>query len=129
MKEPKWLTVALVRVMHAELIAEHGGEQGLRDAGLLESALERARIAWAYGEHDLCVLAARYGHGLSSNHSFLDGNKRIALAAIDVFLRLNGMQLNAPEEDAYLTIMDLAGGSLSQDSLADWVSSHSFALD
>ncbi len=125
MKEPKWLTAALVRVMHAGLIVEHGGEEGLRDEGLLESAIERARIAWAYGERDICALAARYGYGLSSNHSFLDGNRRIALVAIDVFLRLNGMQLVAVEEEACLTIMDLAGGTLSEAELADWVRSHS----
>ncbi len=129
MNEPQWLSAPLVRVMQAELIAEHGGEYGLRDEGLLESALERARMAWSYGEHDLCVLAARYGHGLSSNHSFLDGSKRIALAAIDVFLRLNGMQLDVAEEDACLTIMELAGGTLGENELADWVRSHSIDLD
>lgn len=129
MKEPVWLTAALVRVMQSELITEHGGEPGLREGGLLESALERARMAWSYGERDLCVLAARYGHGLSSNHSFMDGNKRVALAVIDVFLRLNGLQLVASEEDAYLTIMDLAQGQLDADALAVWVRANAAKLE
>ena len=129
MKEPIWLSAALVRVMQTELIAEHGGDLGLRDEGLLESALERARNAWSYDERDLCALAALYGHGLSSNHPFLDGNKRIALAAIDVFLRLNGKQLDASEEDAYLTIMELAAGRLEEHALADWIRANCIPLE
>jgi death-on-curing protein len=107
--------------MHSELIAEHGGERGLREVSLLESALARPRSAWGYGEHRLQVLAAKYGHGLARNHPFVDGNKRVALAAIDVFLQLNGKMLSASEEETAIIILDLAAGKLDESSLASWI--------
>ena len=121
MSEPRWVPGQAVRAMHSMLIAEHGGIDGVRDEGLLESALARPRNKLAYGETDLAKLAAAYGFALCRNHPFLDGNKRISLAVVDVFLQRNGRELTASEEDAVTTFRELAAGSLDEDALADWI--------
>ncbi len=124
MKEPHWIPIEAICAMHLELIAEHGGLPGIRDQGLLESALARPRNLWAYEKPTLFDLAAAYGFGLAKNHGFVDGNKRIALAAIDVFLRINGYHLTATEADAVATIRRLAESKLNQAGLAAWVGKH-----
>lgn len=121
MSEPRWLTREIVLVLHAELIAEHGGLQGLRDEAALESAIARPRQKQHYDPQDIVALAAGYAFGLCSNHPFVDGNKRTALAALDVFLRINGCALTATEIDAVATIVELASSKLSEEELTEWV--------
>ncbi|MFN7920272.1 MAG: type II toxin-antitoxin system death-on-curing family toxin [Bryobacteraceae bacterium] len=117
-----WLNGHEVQAIHHQLIAEFGGLLGIRDLNMLESALARPQNIYAYGQSPTLVqLAAAYGFGLAKNHPFLDGNKRIALAAIGVFLDLNGWQLYAPQTDAVATILALAAGELSEDDLAHWI--------
>lgn len=122
--EPIWLTRKAVGAIHAELIREHGGSYGVRDEGLIESALARPLNRWTYGETDLTGLAAAYGFGLAMNHGFVDGNKRIGIAAAGVFLRANGLRLTAPEPEAVAVMVDLAAGELGEDELAVWIRSH-----
>lgn len=110
--------------MHLELLAEHGGLPGVRDVNLLESALARPRNLWAYQNPSMAELAATYGFGLAKNHSFADGNKRIALAVVDAFLGMNGYDLVVPEAEAVDTIRGLAAGTLSQTELAHWLKEH-----
>ena len=107
--------------MQSALIAQHGGLHGVRDKGLLGSALARPRQKLAYGDPGLAELAAAYGFGLCRNHPFLDGNKRIALVVVDVFLQMNGQELVASEEDAVVTFRDLAAGEIGEDPLAQWI--------
>ena len=114
--------------MQSALIAEHGGLLGVRDRGLLESALARPRQKLACGDPGLAELAAAYGFGLCRNHPFLDGNKRIALAIVDVFLQLNGQELVASEEDAVVTFRDLAAGAIGEEQLAKWIGENSASL-
>lgn len=128
MKEPNWLSEAGVRSAHAALIAEHGGSDGIRDEGLLQSALARPRNLLAYGEPTIFALAAAYGFGIARNHPFIDGNKRAALIAIIMFLLRNGHRLMAPEAEAVVVIRDLAAGSLSEDELAAWIEASATAL-
>ena len=128
MREPRWITAVSARAIHAELIAEHGGAPGTRDANLLEAALARPRNLLAYGKPSLAELAAAHGFAFARDHPFVDGNKRMALAAIDVFLRLNGRELTAPEANAAATIQVLADGRLSERELARWVDENSKRL-
>ena len=122
MKEPRWVLEAVVLAVQRLLIAEHGGIPGLRDQGLLESALARPRQRFAYQpESTLFELAAAYGFGLARNHPFLDGNKRVALAMTALFLELNGFSLEAPEPDAVIVIELLAAGNLTEAALAQWL--------
>src|SRR5690606_25592941 len=101
LREPRWLPRLLVDTIHEELIREHGGSYGIRDAGSIDSALSRARNRWAYEPTvDLPVLAAAYGYGLARNHGYVDGNKRVAFMALYVFLSLNGLELEVPEAAA-----------------------------
>src|SRR5208282_801834 len=100
MTEPEWLDIDIVLDFHAEQLSLFGGADGIRDRGLLESALARPINKFAYGETDLAALAAAYGFGIAKNHPFVDGNKRTALASIIVFLGLNGLDLDAPQEAA-----------------------------
>ncbi len=127
MTDPIWVPLRAVVAIHAELIAEHGGLLGPPRQGDLEAALGRAPNLQAYSESrpSLPRLAAAYGFALARGHCFPDGNKRVALAIMDVFLRMNGMALTADELDAVDTIQSLAAGSLSEDELADWVATHS----
>src|SRR5688500_8117089 len=107
--------------MHLELIAEHGGSPGVRDAGLLESALARPRNIAAYGNPTLYDLAAAYAFGLTCNHAFIDGNKRIAFVAMVVFLEINGYELSAPQVEAYEAMLALAAGEMTEAQLAVWL--------
>jgi len=121
MSEPRWLSRQLVLQIHTEQIAEHGGKAGIRDEGLLESALARAEMKAYYGETDLALLAAAYAFGLARNHPFLDGNKRAAFVAMELFLAKNGFVLTATDQDAVVTFLNLASGDLSEDALALWI--------
>ena len=125
MKEPTWLDRRGVILLHSESLAEHGGSSGIRDAGLLDSALARPINKWNYNsEVDLAGLAAAYGFGLARNHPFVDGNKRIAFIATALFLRLNGYRLSADPLDEIQTMMNLAAGELSEEEFAVWIRNH-----
>ena len=121
MTEPKWLTIQIITAIHDEQLAIHGGSAGLRDAGLLESALNRAKNKWAYESAELPEMAAAYGYGIARNHPFIDGNKRTSLLAIYTFLGVNGIDFVVPEADAAAMILSLAAGEVSEESLARWI--------
>lgn len=121
MNEPEWLELEIVLDFHAEQLALFGGADGVRDLGLLESALARPLNKFAYGESDLAVLAAAYGFGIARNHPFVDGNKRTALASMIVFLGLNRMDLDAPQEKATAVMLSLAAGEITEADLATWI--------
>jgi death on curing protein len=122
--EPKWLLRDSVLAMHGRQLAEHGGGEGIRDTGLLESALQREPNKFAYGEPDLFGLAAAYAYGIVRNHPFVDGNKRTALVACRTFLLINGYQLAANGQEKYEIFLALAAGDLSEDALAAWLRDH-----
>lgn len=122
MEEPVWLSRALVEAMHADQIREHGGRLGLRDVGLLESALAKPKQKWSYDKKaDLAALAAEYAIGLAKNHAFVDGNNRIGFVATNVFLILNGFEIEAPEPAVVDVMVRVADGRLSQDAFANWI--------
>jgi death on curing protein len=120
-KEPHWLPVSAARAIHAQLISEYGGAAGERDTNLLEAALARPRHLFTYGKPSLFDLAAAYGFSFARNHPFVDGNKRMALAAIAVFLDLNGRELIAGELETLETMRYLAAGRITQAELASWI--------
>jgi death on curing protein len=124
MTEPVWLDVEIMIDIHAEQLAIFGGPEGIRDRGLLESALARAPNKFAYGEEDIAVLAAAYTFGLSRNHPFIDGNKRAAFAGLIVFLGLNDLELDMTPADATVVMLALAAGEISEDGLARWIRDH-----
>jgi len=125
MNEPIWLDRQSVILLQAESLAQHGGSSGIRDAGLLDSALTRPINKWNYNsEADLATLAAAYGFGLARNHSFVDGNKRIAFIATALFLRLNGYRLLSTPLDEIQTMLRLAAGELSEEEFAVWIRNH-----
>jgi death-on-curing protein len=121
MNEPEWLDVNIMLDVHAEQLALFGGPDGVRDSGLLESALARPINKFAYGETDLASLAAAYAFGVAKNHPFVDGNKRAAFAAIMVFLGLNGIDFSPRPEEATVMILSVAAGEVSEESLARWI--------
>jgi death-on-curing protein len=121
MSEPRWLTVELVEDIHAEQLARFGGSPGLRDRGALESALGRPINRWHYGSKDLVGLAAAYAFGLARNHAFVDGNKRIAFAAMMVFLRLKGIRFAPNPAEATAVMITLAAGEIDEEGLARWI--------
>jgi death-on-curing protein len=116
-----WIERAIVLAIHNEQLAEHGGLTGIRDEGLLESALARPLNLAAYHTPDCADLAAAYGYGIARNHPFLDGNKRTAFVAIELFLAMNGYELVAEDVDCVLTMFALAAGELDEPALAAWV--------
>jgi len=123
--EPTWLDRPIVEALHADQILEHGGSLGIRDGGLLESALTRPKQKWHYEPGtDLAMLAAAYAFGIAKNHPFIDGNKRAALVAAYTFLAINNFELEAPEPEALTAILGTADGSLSEEDLASWIRSH-----
>lgn len=129
---PDWLSARDIKYFHRELILEHGGLPGLKDEGALESTLARPRNFLAYTpDASLARLAAAYGFGFARNHVFADGNKRIALAAINVFLQINGANLDLEEAEAVIVMNDFASGRIDEDLLAAWISQHAvlFELD
>ena len=124
MTEPQWLDRSAVEALHAAQVREHGGQLGLRDEGLLESALARPIHVWTYDKSvDLAALAAEYGFGLARNHPFLDGNKRIAFIATNVFLLLNDHEIEAAEPEVVNVMRGMADGSLGRDEFAVWIRS------
>jgi len=124
-REPAWLEAADVLVFQAFLIAEFGGAEGVRDDGLLESAVARARHRFAYAAVDLFDLAATYAHGIAKNHPFVDGNKRSAFTTARVFLGINGAVLAPPEEEVVVMTQGLAAGDIDADVFAAWLRKHS----
>jgi death-on-curing protein len=125
MKEPIWLVRAALEILHDLSIAEHGGATGLRDEGLFESALARPQNLLAYeGDADLARLAASYAFGLTKNHAFVDGNKRIAFIAAATFLNINGLRLVAEQAEATLVMLSVASGAFSEEELAGWIRKH-----
>ena len=124
MKEPSWVNKEVVLAIHDELLAEHGGATGLRDEGLLDSALARPENLFFYEKVDLFGLAAAYTHGILRNHPFIDGNKRTAFLAGYVFLGKNKKELVASEAEATQMILDLVGKKLKEEEFALWLKEH-----
>lgn len=118
---PIWFTVEEVIALHERQLQRFGGPAGLRDRGALESALGRARNKWEYEGGDLALLAAAHAFGIARNHPFVDGNKRAAFVAMMLFLRKNGVRFAPPPAEATRIVLDLAAGSVSEDSLARWI--------
>jgi death-on-curing protein len=118
-----WLFEETLIAIHHRQISEHGGGEGIRDEGLLSSALARPQNLFSYGwpSPDLPALAAAYAFGIARNHPFVDGNKRTALVAARTFLLLNGVDLEATQDEKFLTFLQLAEGSLTEEELADWI--------
>ncbi|MGC8495157.1 MAG: type II toxin-antitoxin system death-on-curing family toxin [Syntrophobacteraceae bacterium] len=117
----RWLIEGVVIAMHGELIAEHGGSLGIRDAGLLSSALARPQHQAVYGEPTVFALAAAYAFGIIRNHPFVDGNKRTSFLAAYVFLDLNGWELMASEAEAVAAVLALAENEMDEAGFADWL--------
>jgi len=123
--EPRWLALVHILAVHSDQIQAHGGSLGLRDRGLLKSALKRPRNRFHYEPtSDLSSLAASYGFGIAKNHPFVDGNKRVAFQAMYLFLGLNGLRIDASEEEVVATILSLASGDLDEPGLAAWLRDH-----
>jgi death-on-curing protein len=118
-----WLLEETVIAIHQRQVSEHGGIEGLRDEGLLSSALARPQnlLAYAQPRPDLAALAAAYAYGIARDHPFVDGNKRTALVAARTFLLLNGVNLEASQDEKYLTFLQLAAGTVTEEQLADWI--------
>jgi death on curing protein len=121
MSEPRWITKNQVVRMHAEQLAIFGGPVGIRDEGLLESAVGRPPNKYAYGEEDLAKLAAAYAFGLARNHPFVDGNKRAAFMTMMTFLRKNGVRFAPAEAVATEAMVALAAGDVDEDGLSRWI--------
>lgn len=123
MADPVWVRHDVVRAIHQRQLAEHGGHIGIRDEGLLSSALARPPNLLAYAEQtpDLAALAAAYAFGIIKNHPFVDGNKRTAFVVCRMFLKLNGCDFDASSEGKYVVFLRLASGELTEEGLADWI--------
>ncbi len=126
MQEPLWIQDAVVVAVHRRQLAEHGGSDGLRDAGLLDSALNKPKHLWAYGNPlpDVAALAAAYAFGIARNHPFIDGNKRTAFVVCRLFLKLNNINLMALQHEKYDIFLKLATGELTESALAEWIRHH-----
>jgi len=123
--DPIWLSLELVEAVHERQLLEHGGGTGVRDQGMLESALARPQQLNVYGEQvDMIALAPSYAFGLSRNHPFVDGNKRTAAVACELFLELNGYLLVAEDSELYPVFLGLAAGELTEEALTDWLRQH-----
>jgi death-on-curing protein len=129
MSEWVWLNRAVIIVIHEVQLAEHGGGTGVRDAGLLDSALGKPQQLNNYGEPppDAAALAASYGYGISRNHPFIDGNKRTGYVAAELFLRLNGWRLNADDASCVVTMLAVAAGDITEEAFAAWLRAHAVA--
>jgi death-on-curing protein len=120
--EPKWIDKRALLLLHEESLALFGGARGLRDEGLLDSALARPLNQYLYDKaSDVAALAAAYGFGIAKNHAFIDGNKRASFLSIGLFLALNGWRLRADQVDAIQTMLALAAGTLHEAGLAEWI--------
>lgn len=125
MREPRWLGMSLMLAVHSDQVRSHGGSLGVRDPGLLESALARPRNRHEYEpDADLSALAAAYGFGIAKNHPFVDGNKRVAFQAMYIFLGLNGLRIEAEETEVVALVLALASGELAEAKLAEWLRAH-----
>ena len=120
----RWIDRAVLIAVHEMQLAEHGGGAGMRDAALLDSALSPPLNLAAYGEPDAAALAAAYGYGIARNHAFIDGNKRTALVAAELFLRLNGWQMAVSGADCVLTMLAVAAGDITEDEFGAWLRAH-----
>lgn len=121
MRKWVWIERSVILAAHEEQLADHGGSPGIRDPGLLESALARPLNLAAYGKPDVCDLAAAYAVGLAKNHPFIDGNKRIAFVALELFLAVNGYELVADDTGCVMTMLAVAAGTMDQTTLAEWI--------
>ncbi len=121
MSEPVWVLPSVVDAIHDVQLAEHGGASGVRDEGLLDSALNRPVNAFAYGEADICALAAAYAFGITRNHPFVDGNKRTAFLVAYTFLHINGLELMADEVGATKAMLALSAGEMDESEFAHWL--------
>lgn len=119
-----WVDAEILLAAHDEQLEEHGGAAGIRDRGLFESAMARPQNLAAYGEPDAAALAAAYGFGLAKNHAFVDGNKRTAFIALELFLELNGFVLTADDRQCVMVMLSVASGAFSEDELAAWIRKH-----
>ena len=124
----RWISKQALVLLHGESLATHGGREGMRDEGLLESALMRPQNIVAYADADnppdAAALAASYGVGLAKNNPFVDGNKRAAFLAVGLFLYLNGLRLQATQTDATLTMLAVAAGDITEEAFAAWLREH-----
>jgi death-on-curing protein len=120
----RWIDKQALLLLHGESLAEHGGAAGMRDEGLLDSALARAQNLAAFGDPDVADLAAAYGSGISQNHPFVDGNKRAAFLSVGLFLALNGYRLVATQAEATVAMLALAAGELDEAEFAGWLRRH-----
>lgn len=125
MKTPVWVLQETVLALHEQSLAEFGGASGVRDEGLLDSALHKPENLFAYGTPTLFDLAASYGFGLVKNHPFIDGNKRAGFVVAVVFLELNGYRFQAPEAEAAVRTLALAAGEMSEAEFAAWLKANS----
>ena len=125
MRKWVWIERSVILAAHDEQLAEHGGSPGLRDAGLFDSALARPLNRAAYGEADAAELAAAYAYGLATNHPFVDGNKRVAFIALELFLALNGHRLVIDDVNCAMCMLAVAAGTMKETALADWIRRHS----
>lgn len=116
-----WVSADVALSIHVEQLAQHGGAESVRDAGLLERAMARPRNLAQYDEADVAALAAAYAFGIARNHPFTDGNKRTAAVVAETFLVLNGFMLSASDAELVVAILELAAGELAEDELADWL--------
>jgi len=130
MKAVHFIPKDVVLTIHADLIQRYGGKPGLRDAGLLDSALAQPKMTFGgkYTHKTLFDKAAAYGFHACKNHPFVDGNKRVAFVLMDIFLQQNGWELMSREEEAYAMMMDLASGKLLKSQLSSWLKGHSAKL-
>ena len=125
-----WINIDSALAIHNRQIAEHGGSEGVRDEGLLSSALARAQNLNAYTDDaDMSALAGAYAFGIAKNHPFIDGNKRTALVVMRTFLRSNGFDVEATQAEKYVTFLSLAEGSIDESELVDWIRGHLVAVD
>ena len=124
--KPVWITEEIVLAIHARQITEHGGSAGIRDKSLLQSALARPQQLYAYGDAspDIAALAASLAYGIAKNHPFVDGNKRTAAVLCELFVVINGSNLEAGDEEMLSVFLSLAEGSLEETELANWLRSH-----
>ena len=129
MSEWVWLNRAVIIAIHELQLAEHGGGTGVRDAGLLDSALGKPQQLNNYGEPppDAAALAASYGYGISRNHPFIDGNKRTGYVSAELFLRLNGWRLTADDASCVVTMLAVAAGDITEEAFAAWLRAHAVA--
>jgi death on curing protein len=119
-----WVRRSVILAAHDQQLVEHGGSPGIRDSGLLDSALARPLNRAAYGKPDAAELAAAYAYGLATNHPFVDGNKRIAFVALELFLALNGYQFAAGDAESAMSMLAVAAGTMKEEAFAEWIRRH-----